>query len=106
VKKSQNAGARLKGLAKIFIDRSKLYKDGYTRNGEILKALFPKGIDQNNEDDLNRYVLVVYMVTKMVRYADNFEKGGHEDSLDDLAVYAQILNSLDLELNKDLNNDK
>ena len=95
--KNKNAGERLRGLSKLYSQRGKLYKDGYKRGGIILKALFPKGVDQTNIVALNRYTLVMYMVTKLVRYCDNFEVGGHEDSLDDLAVYAEILNSYDLE---------
>tara|TARA_R110000744_G_scaffold196160_1_gene315329 strand:- start:1012 stop:1314 length:303 start_codon:yes stop_codon:yes gene_type:complete len=94
---NKNAGERLKGLASIFEQRGKLYKDGYKRHGEILKALFPEGVDQDDEKTLNRYVIVVYLITKLVRYCDNFTAGGHEDSLDDLAVYAEILNSYDME---------
>lgn len=95
--KNRNAGQRLRGLSKLYAQRGKLYKDGYKRGGIILKALFPNGVDQTDITVLNRYVLVVYMVTKLVRYCDNFNVGGHEDSLDDLAVYAEILNSYDME---------
>jgi hypothetical protein len=39
--------------------------------------------------------VMTHIVSKLHRYALNFETGGHQDSLKDLAVYAAMLASLD-----------
>jgi hypothetical protein len=39
----------------------------------------------------------VQIVGKLTRYAEQFTSGGHEDSLDDTAVYSMMMKELDLE---------
>lgn len=92
-----NAGKRLKNLSGLFAERKKDYKDGYKRHGDVIVALFPNGINQSNPVDAARFSLVTCLVIKLIRYCDNFDRGGHEDSLDDMAVYSQILQSYDKE---------
>lgn len=85
----------LRNAAKIYEERNKLYGDNYKRFGWIMNTLFPDGINLSHPEDFNRFGIFVQMVSKLTRYAQNFEKGGHSDSLDDLAVYAMMLRELD-----------
>jgi hypothetical protein len=39
--------------------------------------------------------LLVQIMSKLSRYCANFNQGGHEDSLDDLAVYSVLLQEVD-----------
>lgn len=71
------------------------YGDNYKDGGKILMALFPQGMVVQTEEEANRLVLIVHMLTKLDRYAKNLKAGGHADSLDDLAVYAMLARDCD-----------
>jgi hypothetical protein len=88
----------LKQLAELYEQRNKLYGDTYKNHGEVVQKLFPLGITLKTVSDHNRFGVLTMIVSKLCRYASNFERGGHSDSLDDLSVYAQMLNELDMEL--------
>lgn len=94
---------RLLDAAQIYDERNVLYGDNYKRFGFIMAALFPNGITLLTIDDHNRFALFVQIMAKTTRYANQFEAGGHADSLDDLAVYAQMLAELDEELKERAN---
>lgn len=83
--------------AEIYKERNKIYGDNYKRFGPIMQLLFPNGIELKTKDDLNRFGILVQVVAKVTRYCQNFEDGGHDDSLDDAAVYAMMLKELDAE---------
>lgn len=85
----------LRDAAKIYEDRNKIYGDNYKHFGFVFKELFPKGLELKTPMDFNRIGILVQMVAKMTRYVANFNKGGHADSLDDLAVYTMMLRELD-----------
>jgi hypothetical protein len=57
--------------------------------------MFPRGVTLDTDDKFRRYSLIVFIQTKLARYAQNFDRGGHPDSLDDIAVYCQLLRELD-----------
>ena len=81
--------------AEIYEERNELYGDNYKRHGRVMAAMFPRGISVTSVSGHNRMGILVQIVAKITRYAENFEKGGHEDSLKDLAVYSQMLRELD-----------
>lgn len=87
--------AFLRDAATIYEQRNKLYGDNYKHFGPSLSALFPNGLTVKSPHDFNRLGLLVQVFSKLTRYAQNFERGGHEDSLDDLAVYAMMLKEID-----------
>jgi len=91
----------LRSCAEIYEERNKLYGDNYKRFGQVMGILFPNGINLDNEMEYNRYGIFVQMISKIMRYAENWEKG-HPDSLDDLSVYSQMLNELDGILRKEM----
>jgi len=90
----------LKAKAELFNERHKDYGDNYKHFGYIMGQLFTNGemFDTRNPDTMNRLGIFVQMITKLTRYAQNFHKGGHDDSLDDLVVYAMMLKELDVEV--------
>jgi hypothetical protein len=82
-------------LADLYRQRNAIYKDTYKRHGHVMDALFPDGLDIEGVKDFNRLALLDMMIGKLTRYTNNFDKGGHEDSLDDLSVYTQMLKEID-----------
>lgn len=87
----------LEEKAALYKQRNAIYGDNYKRFGPIMALLFPEGSPLKTNDDFNRFGILVQIVAKVTRYAENFNRGGHEDSLDDLAVYAMMLKELDNE---------
>ena len=87
----------LSDLGKLYEERNKLYKDNYKNFGKILIGFFPQGITLKTEEELNRFALFMQTVHKQSRYAHSLLEGGHADSLDDLSVYAQMLQEVDNE---------
>ena len=86
----------IKDLARIHEDRRPLYGDDFLHVGEVMLGLFPRGLTLRTSVDFNRFVLLVHQVTKVSRYAQCMAKGqGHPDSLDDISVYAQLLQHFD-----------
>jgi hypothetical protein len=87
----------LRAAAGIYEERNVLYGDNYKRIGPIFELLFPNGVELKKADDFNRFAVFVQILGKVTRYAENFPHGGHEDSLDDNAVYSMMLKELDRE---------
>jgi len=82
----------------LFEERGKVYGDNYKRMGIVMSGLFPKGIYLKTTDDHNRFHLLELMVLKLTRYCENWDKGGHADSLDDNSVYSMMLREVDDEI--------
>jgi hypothetical protein len=85
----------LNDAAAIYKQRNLIYGDSYKKFGKVMFVLFPDGVSAKGEDDLNRLGVLNMIVSKLMRYANNFSMGGHDDSLDDIAVYAMMLKELD-----------
>lgn len=85
--------------SEVFLERNKLYGGNYKRFGKAFGALFPNGtmLNANDEKQMNRLHLFIVITQKLTRYAENFHRGGHDDSLDDIAVYSMMLKELDHE---------
>ncbi len=90
---------QLKKKAAIYEERNALYKDNYKRFGGMVHAIMPN-INLKSKDDCNRFGVLVMLFSKLSRYAAQFDQGGHDDSLDDLCVYAMMLKELDGEAKK------
>lgn len=88
---------RLIDLGKLYEQRNALYGDNYLHFGTVLRGMFPRGITLISAEDFNRFALFTQMVHKLTRYARAMPEHGHEDSLDDTAVYAQMLQFYDKE---------
>lgn len=83
--------------AALFKKKNGEYGDNYHRHGAIMKLLLgPK--NQNidvNDDTMSRLGIFTQIVSCLTRYGEGFNRGGHDDSLDDIAVYAMMLKELD-----------
>ncbi len=86
---------RLRDAATLFEERNAQYGANYTNFGKVMEALFPNGISVTGPVEMRRLSLVVHMMTKLTRYCNNFWRGGHTDSLEDLSVYAQMTSETD-----------
>ena len=84
-------------LGKLYEERNALYGDTYRDFGKLLMALFPGGFKIDNDQDANRLAIVLHIADKLARYCKQMKSGGHVDSLDDVSVYAQLLQQFDAE---------
>lgn len=85
----------LREAADTYEQRNKLYGDNYKKFGNWASQLFPDGLTVKTVDDWNRLGVLVLKMSKMGRYAENWDKGGHPDSLLDDVVYTAMLSELD-----------
>jgi hypothetical protein len=86
----------LSSLIKLKQEKGKEYGEDYQHIGTVLSAMFPRGsLLLASPEDFGRLAMLVMMVTKIMRYCTNFDKGGHADSLRDLDIYAALLQHLD-----------
>lgn len=85
----------LAAAAMTFEQRSKVYGDNYIRFPHALLALFPNHTipEISNAADASRLQLLIQILNKLTRYAENLTKGGHKDSAHDIIVYAAMLES-------------
>jgi hypothetical protein len=85
----------LKDAAATFAQRNKLYGDNYKKFGPLVEALFPEGVTLKSAADHARFALLIMICSKISRYAANFSKGGHADSIHDAIVYCAMLEETD-----------
>jgi len=83
-------------LSRLFAAKNRVYGNKYLgATGRFLAGLFSNGLLVEGEEDWGRLYLLMHILTKIDRYATNFKRGGHSDSLDDIAVYAMMLREYD-----------
>jgi hypothetical protein len=82
----------LEEAAKTYRERNALYGDNYLKFGRIMKEMFSD--TEITVDGFNRLGVFVQCLSKLTRYAENMDKGGHFDSALDLSVYAAMLAEL------------
>jgi hypothetical protein len=88
----------LADLGAIYRERHKLYGETDKSFGRVMAALLPGTTSLSTPADWSRFALLAHVVDKLGRYATSFSSGGHVDSLDDISVYAQMLQEYDGEL--------
>lgn len=89
----------LRDAASTYEYRNTLYGDNYKHYGAVMHAIFQgKPVVLNSVDDHNRFGVFCQIVSKITRYAAQFNTGGHDDSLLDEAVYSMMLRELDQEI--------
>lgn len=93
----------LRDGANTYEERNAIYGDNYKRHGIVMRALFPNGVVLRDTDDHNRFGVLTQMVAKLTRYCENWNRGGHADSLHDEIVYSGMLAELDGEIEEQLN---
>lgn len=95
----------LKEMSELFEKKNAQYKSNWRQTAPFIKALFPEGIKLESESDINRFQFVLMIGTKLLRYSNNW-KTPHKDSIQDLIVYAALLDACDDELEiKSKNNE-
>lgn len=77
--------------AQTYYERNSMYGDNYKLFGEMMMKMFPDGLVLKTPDDFNRFNMFTQCVGKMTRYAQMFDKGGHQDSAHDACVYSAML---------------
>jgi len=93
--KKISVAEELHKAAELYKERNKLYGDTYKNHGKTMESLFPAGIEIEGVHEFNRFGIFNMMISKICRYAANYDSGGHDDSLHDLSVYSQMLKELD-----------
>lgn len=96
-----DAGQILEGAMRTFIERNSAYKDNFVRIGKAMEALFPGGLAIHSAAEWSRMYFFMMLMTKLSRYATNWEKGGHADSAHDMIVYAALLEAFDANLKEE-----
>ena len=91
--------------AETFRGRNAVYGNNYLKVGAVMAALFPDGILLQTQDDHNRFHIFMLAVVKLTRYVENWQRGGHEDSAVDMAVYAAMLADIDRGIRGDETSD-
>lgn len=97
---SRTPAELLQQSVNTFKERGAVYGNDYERFGRIMKAIFPGGFYFNSAagditQTWTRMNYLIMIINKVARYAENFEKGGHDDSLNDISVYAAMLRHID-----------
>jgi hypothetical protein len=90
-----NASQYLNEGAEIYKKQGALYGNNYQTFGSVFMALFPEGIKVDNAADASRLGVLIQITNKLTRYAKNFNRGGHHDSLIDMSVYSAMLAEID-----------
>lgn len=85
----------LRQSAVVYEQRNVLYGDNYKKFGDVMKAIFPDGVTIMSTSYFNRFGILIQIISKLTRYCEMFDEGGHDDSLLDLSVYANMLRELD-----------
>lgn len=88
----------LAAKADMYAERNKIYGDNYKRHGPIMALIMAtQQLNPADPKDMARFGIFTQIVAKVTRYGENFNRGGHDDSLDDISVYAMMLKELDSE---------
>jgi len=84
---------RLREAIQTFESRNKQYGGNNESFGAAFLSLFPGGKlpEINTVEDMNRLQVLMQLFNKLMRYAANFQDGGHVDSAHDAIVYSAML---------------
>ena len=94
--KRENIIYNLSKAQETFLERSN-YGSTYNQYGEVIKALFPKGLPlwpETSAEEMNRFGNLTMIVHKLMRYCNQWDNK-HKDSIHDLGVYAFIQEGID-----------
>jgi len=78
-----------------FKERDDEYGNAFKNHGHIIKAFFPEGLHLDNARDMCRFAVFQAIIGKLNRYAANFNRGGHQDSIHDAICFCAMLEELD-----------
>jgi len=83
-------------LSEFYKKKNAMYGSTYLQFGELMNIMFPTGLILKTPEDFNRFALLNHMMNKIMRSAALFVEGGSSDSNKDLAVYAAMLEAIEL----------
>lgn len=94
-----SAPENLESALATFRQRNALYGDNYRRFGAAFLSIFPGGElpPLRTARDMDRLQLMMQLMSKLTRYAQQFASGGHRDSAHDMIVYAAMLEEMTAE---------
>ena len=87
----KSAADILESMAATFRERNAAYGANWTAIGPTLAVLYPNGITLKTPEDFLRFHYIVLIVVKLSRFT--FSHNTHLDSVQDLGVYAAMLES-------------
>jgi hypothetical protein len=79
----------------LFTDRNAEYGNAYIEFGEKFFNFWGESVTLKDGEDFGRFTQLLNLYRKLDRYRRNFAKGGHADSMRDLAVEAKLLEHFD-----------
>jgi hypothetical protein len=92
----KTAAEILESACKTHKEKGEEYGNTYLMHGEIMKALFPNGLNLESAEDFTRFGTLNMIISKLGRYTSNVKRGNtHIDSLHDIIVYAAMLEEID-----------
>lgn len=94
-RKPKDAAKILREAAQTFEDRNAVYGNNFLNVGKVMAGFFPDGLKVKSADDWNRLHIFLLQVIKMTRYVNNWQVGGHPDSIHDNTVYSAMLEMID-----------
>lgn len=83
---SDDVAKLLEAAAVTFRERNAEYKDNSRVVGDVMLALFPKGVELKTAEDFVKFHLFELMIVKLTRYVNSGLN--HKDSIHDLGIYA------------------
>jgi hypothetical protein len=95
VRKKKTVPSRLAELGKLYEERNAAYGNPFLDFGQALHVMFGGRLVLETPEEFGRFSLFMAHIGKISRYCASIKKGGHADSMDDLAVYAAILREYD-----------
>jgi hypothetical protein len=96
----KTAAEFLREGAKTFEERNAIYGNNYLNVGNAMVGFFPNGVTLKTVDDWNRMHILLLAIVKKTRYCNQWNSGGHSDSIHDSMVYDAMLESIDAEIQR------
>lgn len=91
-KENVTAADLIEAALKTYRERGERYGPTYRQHGEVMRALFPKGIELKTVDDFNRFGILNMIVSKLTRMTMGDPL--YEDNPHDMGVYSFMLQEL------------
>jgi len=91
VGRAETPDEALRNAAELFLSKHPEYGSSWQAVSHTMHSLFPDGVKLETPAEFGRYNCIQMIVSKLKRYCNNFETGGHLDSIQDLQAYGGML---------------